>query len=266
MTDVITSAANPRIKRIKGLDLKKHRNESGQFLAEGVKIVLDALERGWKPAALVYAHDSAEDPLIAKAIQLARAQDAELLPVSDGALKKLSHRDNPQSLLGVFYQRWAGVEAIKMLKGLWVGLDRVRDPGNLGTIIRTVDAVGAKGVVLIGDCTDPYAQEAVRAAMGSTFAVKLARATEDEFMTWADLWDGQIVGTHLKATQDYRAIDWQDQCLILMGNEQAGLTPRLGTSCHDLVKIPMRGGADSLNLAVSTGIVLYQAGNALAGA
>jgi TrmH family RNA methyltransferase len=141
----------------------------------------------------------------------------------------------------------------------WVALQAVRDPGNLGTIVRTADAAGCGGVILVGDCCDPYSVEAVRATMGSIFAVPLFQASAPEFIAWRSKWPGSVVGTLLTATTDYRRADYRRPTLILMGNEQAGLPPELAAVCDVNVKIPMRGRADSLNLAVATGIMIYAA-------
>jgi TrmH family RNA methyltransferase len=145
----------------------------------------------------------------------------------------------------------------------WLALDRVRDPGNLGTIIRTADALGAKGVLLVGETTDPFALEAVRATMGSLFHMKLARANVDEFLSLAGQWKtsgGQVIGTHLKGAVDHRSIDYtKGPQLLLMGNEQQGLTDELADACSKLALISMGGAADSLNLAVATGIMLFEA-------
>lgn len=142
---------------------------------------------------------------------------------------------------------------------VYVALDRVRDPGNLGTIIRTADAAGAKGIILIGDTTDPFSLETVRATMGSLFAVPLARATEAEFLSWRKGFSGLIVGTHLKGAVDYRTIPYKGKpVILLMGNEQQGLPDTLASTCDKLARIPQEGRADSLNLAIATGVMLFE--------
>ena len=140
-----------------------------------------------------------------------------------------------------------------------VALHRVRDPGNLGTIIRTADSAGCGAVVLVGECCDPYSVEGVRATMGSIFAVPLVRATEDEFAAWRAGWTGSVVGTLLSATVTHSAATYAKPAIVLMGNEQQGLTPEMAALCDVNVKIPMRGRADSLNLSVATGIMIYAA-------
>jgi TrmH family RNA methyltransferase len=141
----------------------------------------------------------------------------------------------------------------------WVALQAVRDPGNLGAIIRTADGAGCGGVILVGDCCDPYSVEAVRATMGSIFAVPLTRLTTDAFKDWRRQWPGAVVGTLLSASVDFREAIYAPPTLLLMGNEQAGLPDDLAALCDVTVKIPMRGRADSLNLAVATGIMIYAA-------
>jgi TrmH family RNA methyltransferase len=163
-------------------------------------------------------------------------------------------------VLAVFDQTYLPLTGIRPESApCWVALEQVRDPGNLGTIIRTADAAGCGGVILIGDCVDPFSTEAVRATMGSIFAVSISRATVEDFLAWRATWPGAVVGTRLDATVDHRAAALTRPALILMGNEQAGLTDRLAAACDVNVKIPMRGRADSLNLSVATGIMIYAA-------
>ena len=169
-------------------------------------------------------------------------------------------RDNPQTVIAVFPQVFGDLDALEPdAATCWVALQAVRDPGNLGTIVRTADAAGCGGVILVGDCCDPYSVEAVRATMGSIFAVPLYQATVAAFIAWRARWTGAVVGTLLSATTDYRQADYRRPTLILMGNEQAGLPPELAAICDVAVKIPMRGRADSLNLSVATGIMIYAA-------
>ncbi len=183
-----------------------------------------------------------------------------MIEVTREILEKISRRDNPQMVIGVFPQVFTPLAQLKPeAAACWVALDRVRDPGNLGAVIRTADAAGCGGVILVGDCCDPYSVEAVRATMGSVFAVKLARAEVDEFLAWRTSWPGSVVGTLLSAATDYRKADYRRPVMVLMGNEQAGLPPDLAAACDVAVKIPMRGRADSLNLSVATGIMIYAA-------
>jgi RNA methyltransferase, TrmH family len=255
----ITSLANPLVKEIRGLALAKNRRASGLFVAEGLKLVADAVEAGWVIRMLVHAGKVADQPLVKRLAASAHARGGRVLAVNDAVLAKIARRDNPQTVIGVFEQRLTPIAAIKPSgDDLWVALENVRDPGNLGTILRTIDAVGARGAILVGDTVDPFSVEAVRATMGSIFNVALARARIDDFATLAARWPGAVVGTHLSGTTDYRRATYNSPALLVMGGEQAGLTPALAESCGVLVKIPMAGKADSLNLAVATGIMLFE--------
>ncbi len=259
----ITSTANPLIKQIRGLALKKNRDTSCTFLVEGLKLVSDAVEMGWTVKTLIHNRllgcdlKQRVDDLAAKI----HARDGDILMVSDKVLGSISKRDNPQMVMGVVEQRWHRLQDVKPVSsGLWLALDRVRDPGNLGTIIRTADAVGADGVLLVGAVTDVFAFETVRATMGSIFHIPVARASEDEFLNWRQSWPGIVIGTHLKGAVDHRTIDYSKKpVMILMGNEQQGLPDELAETCDHLALIVMDGAADSLNLAIATGIMLFEA-------
>jgi TrmH family RNA methyltransferase len=257
---VITSLTNPTVKAVRALHMRKAREESGRFLAEGLKIVAEAVELGHAPRILLYGAEADAHPLLRRARQATEAARGEAIEVSRDVLAKVSRRDNPQTVLAVFDQAFAALDGLTPSAApCWIALEAVRDPGNLGTIIRTADAAGCGGVILVGDCCDPYSVEAARATMGSIFAVKIARAGAAEFLAWRERWPGSVVGTLLTATVDFRAAAYRAPTLLLMGNEQAGLSPAMAAACDLTVKIPMRGRADSLNLAVATGIMIYAA-------
>jgi RNA methyltransferase, TrmH family len=260
MARAVTSLANPAVKAARALHMKKAREETGQFLAEGLKIVTEAVELDRAPRTLLFAAEAATHPLLRQAVAATEASHGEVIEVSREILEKISRRDNPQTVLAVFDQAFAPLAALQPTAApCWVALEAVRDPGNLGTIVRTADAADCGAVILVGDCCDPYSVEAVRATMGSIFAVPIARASVVEFLAWRRGWPGSVVGTLLTATTDFRAAAYAPPSLILMGNEQAGLTPELAAACDVSVKIPMRGRADSLNLAVAAGIMIYAA-------
>ena len=259
-TRAITSLQNERVKLIRSLDMRKARRETGLFVAEGASVLVTARDAGWTPRMLAFLAGSASSGVPAGLVQWAQAANAECLEVSEAVLAKLAAKDNPQTMLGVFEQRWAPEPAPNAVAddAVWVALEGVRDPGNLGTIIRTADAVGAGGVLLIGNCCDPYSHEAVRASMGSIFNVPLVRVGAEAFLAWAKTWRGDIVGTHLDAREDFRAPRYRLPALLVMGSEGPGLSPGIAAACSRLVKIPMAGRLDSLNLAVATALMLYE--------
>jgi TrmH family RNA methyltransferase len=259
-TRAITSLQNERVKLIRSLEMRKVRRETGLFVVEGASVLAMARDAGWTPRMLAFLAGSAQGGIHRELLDWALASGAECLEVSEAVLGKLAAKDNPQTMLAVFEQRWAGEPDAQRPgdDGLWVVLEGVRDPGNLGTIIRTADAVGAGGMALVGATVDPYSREAVRASMGSVFDVPLLRFTPERFLAWASAWRGDIVGTHLGAREDYRQVRYRAPTLLLMGSEGPGLSPALEALCTRLVKIPMAGRLDSLNLAVAAALVLYE--------
>ncbi|MBN9261507.1 MAG: RNA methyltransferase [Hyphomicrobium sp.] len=257
---VITSLTNDRVKLIRSLDMRKARRETGLFVAEGASVLMTARENGWRPQILAHGAEARESRAHRELIDWALREGTEGLEVSHAVLEKLAAKENPQNLMGVFEQRWAALPETKTLakSALWVALDEIRDPGNLGTIIRTVDAVGADGVILVGNCCDPYQREAVRATMGSLFAVPLVKVERAAFVDWAKTWPGDRIGTHLDATADFRDGGYKGPTLLLMGREGPGMSDEVAAVCNRLVKIPMAGRLDSLNLAVATALMLYE--------
>ena len=256
----VTSLANPLVKDIKALAQKKFRDQQNAFMAEGLKLVIDALDLGWQIKTLVFAKAGRGNAAVEKVAARTVAAGGTVLEVSEKVLVAITRRDNPQMVVGVFSQKFLALKDIRAQSDdVWVALDRVRDPGNLGTVIRTVDAVGAKGVILVGDTTDPFSVETVRATMGSIFAVPVAKATTEAFLAWRGGFSGLVAGTHLKGAVDYRSVDFsRGPMLLMMGNEQQGLPESLAASCDRLLRIPQAGRADSLNLAVATGIMLFE--------
>ncbi len=256
----VTSLTNPIVKDLRSLAIKKYRDQQGAFIAEGLKLVIDALDLGWTIKTLVYSKAGKGNSLVEQVAARTIAKGGDVLEVSEKVIAAITRRDNPQMVVGVFEQKVLSLSAIKPQgNDVYVALDRVRDPGNLGTIIRTADAVGAKGIILIGDTTDPFSLETVRATMGSVFAVPVTRATEAEFLTWRKGFSGLIVGTHLKGAVDYRTIAYGNKPVILvMGNEQQGLPDHLASACDKLARIPQEGRANSLNLAIATGVMLFE--------
>ncbi len=260
MSRVITSLTNDRVKLIRSLDMRKARRETGLFVAESASVLMTARENGWRPQILVHGAEARDNRAQRDLIDWALREGTEGLEVSRAVLEKLAAKENPQNLMGVFEQRWSPLPEVTSLArpALWVALDEIRDPGNLGTIIRTVDAVGADGVILVGNCCDPYQREAVRATMGSLFAVPLVKAERAAFVDWARSWPGDRVGTHLDAASDYRNGRYDGPSLLIMGREGPGMSEEVAAVCNHLVKIPMAGKLDSLNLAVATALMLYE--------
>ncbi len=257
MPRAVTAFSNPLVKQARALRDKKHRRAEGRFLAEGLRILTEAREAGMLPERLFYS--DAGHPLLRRLIEETEAAGGEAIETSADILHKISGKDNPQAVLGVYRAFDTGLAGIdRAAAPLWIVAQALRDPGNLGTILRTGDAVGAGGLILIDDCADPFSVEAVRASMGALFTQKVAAARWEAFLPWLRAGPGQLVGTSLDAALDYQQPRYGTPAFILVGNEQAGLPPAYAAECDLLVKMPMLGKADSLNAAVATAVIAYE--------
>jgi TrmH family RNA methyltransferase len=254
----VTAFSNSTVKLLRSLRDKKARRSEGLFLAEGLRILTEARDSGQLPQIVAFSAEGARHPLAAEIIAATEAAGGDAIETSPDILSKMSGKDNPQMLLGAYRQAETALERIDRSKApLWIVAQALRDPGNIGTILRTGDAVGAGGLILIDDCADPFSVEAVRASMGALFTQDIATARWPEFVSWLRFAEGQLVGTSLKATHDYLEADYQRPCFLLIGNEQQGLPADYEAECDLLVKIPMAGRADSLNAAMAAAVMAF---------
>lgn len=259
MPKLVTSHSNELVKRIRSLRDKKGRRAEGLFLAEGLRVVTEAVEAGRTPRYVVHAAESADHPLVRRLVRTVEGGGGLAIETTRDILAKLAEKDNPQAVLGVF-EAWntdlAGLD--RSTADLWVVAQSLKDPGNLGTILRTCDAVGAGGVILLDQSCDPFSTEAVRASMGALFTRAVAQAEWPAFVEWLRAGPGQLVGTSLRTEVDYQRPRYAAPTFVLMGNEQSGLPEPYEEACDLLVKLPMRGRADSLNVAVACAVMLYE--------
>jgi RNA methyltransferase, TrmH family len=256
---LITSAANPLIKDLRALQEKKHRERAGVFLAEGMRVVLEAVDAGAVLKTLVFASQAADHAVVRRLINAAHAQNADIIETTPDILTKLTRKDNPQSVVGVFAAQDHSLDDLDpKTSPLWFALEGLKDPGNLGTILRLADAVGAGGVILLDQSCDPFSVEAVRASMGAVFLIPVARASGPAFFAWSQRHGMQVAAATLQDAQDFRAAAYQAPAVLLMGNEQSGLPPAYQQAADLRVKIPMHGKADSLNVALATAVIAYE--------
>lgn len=255
----ITAYSNPLVKHARSLREKRHRRESRQFLAEGLRILTEALESGRVPRLLFFAGQSGAHPLVRALVEAVEGGGGETVETTPDILSRLSGKDNPQSVVGVFDEFGPALDHLdRSASGIWLVAERLRDPGNLGTMLRTGDAVGAGGLVLVGECVDPFSVEAVRASMGALFTVPVVRTEWEPFVGWLRSGPGRLVGLSLDADRDYRAVRYDAPTFLLTGNEAQGMPDAYAAECDVLVKIPMLGKADSLNAAVATAVMTYE--------
>ncbi|MEQ7872596.1 RNA methyltransferase [Sphingomonas sp. ASV193] len=254
----ITGFSNDTVKRLRALRDKKARRAEGLFLAEGLRILAEARDVGRLPEIVAYAAGPGLHPLAAEIAAEAEAAGADVIETTVEILAKMSGKDNPQAILGAYRQPDTALSAIdRAVAPLWLVGERLRDPGNIGTMLRTGDAVAAGGLILIDDCADPFSVEAVRASMGAIFTQKVALASWDEFIAWLRAGPGQLVGTSLQTDHDYLDPSYAAPCFLLVGNESQGLPEAYEAQCDLLVKMPMLGRADSLNAAVAAAVMAF---------
>jgi TrmH family RNA methyltransferase len=255
----ISSTYNKQIKAIRGLQHRRERDRTGRYFVDGIHLVNEAIRHGAEIERLVVAPEllarHAGPPDLPHALPC--------LEVTGRVYETLAHRAalayGAQGVGAVIRQSWDELPDDGWHDDLcWVGLAAPHNPGNLGTVLRTCDAVGAAGVILIGPSTDPHDPAAIRASMGAIFSQRLVRTDLQELERWKRRSGVRIVGTACDAAQDYRAYRYNAPTVLLMGNEHSGLTADQTALCDALVRIPMVGACNSLNLGVATGVVLYE--------
>ncbi|HEX8732979.1 MAG TPA: RNA methyltransferase [Ktedonobacterales bacterium] len=259
---MIASRHNPAVRRIRAILHRRARDQTGLFLVEGIRLVAQALAVGAPIEELVIAPELLTSDFARQLVERSQADGLARLFVTPEVFMSLSAREHPQGLAAVVGQRWTSLAEIQPVRGAcWVALWEAQDPGNVGAILRTSDAVGAAGVMLLGASTDPHDPTAVRASMGAIFTQRLVRATFAEFTRWVGEYSCAVVGAASDAAIEYQSYRYTTPFALLMGSEQHGLTAEQRATCDAVVRIPMQGESDSLNLAVATSIILYEAFN-----
>jgi len=259
---LITSLSNPLIKQARALHQKKARLERGLFLVEGIHQVGAAVEAGWELDSILYAPDLLTSNF---ARDLVTRLGAKPQAVSVHVMESLADKDNPQGILAIVQSRQtrlaelkhsaaAGAQYIKCA----AALVSPQDPGNVGTILRTLDAVGADALFLLDGGVEPYHPTVVRSSMGTIFWKTIIQASFDEFVTWARAGSYQLIGTSAHGDVDYRTLVPLTPWILVLGNEQKGLSSAQTKACDVAISLPMKGRVSSLNLAVAAGVLLYQ--------
>ncbi|KPP88792.1 RNA methyltransferase [Erythrobacter sp. HL-111] len=262
----ITGFSNPTVKHLRSLRDRKHRRRAGEFLVEGLRLLEDARSSGRVPRLLVMAEEREPHELLARLEREVEAAGGEIVTTTPDILSKITGKANPQGVAGVFAEWDTRLDRLeRSVAPIWLVAQELRDPGNLGTMLRTGDAVGAGGLILVGDCADPFSAEAVRASMGAVFTQQVARASWEEFIGWLRAGEGQLVAASLREAVPYRGADYRSPCFLLVGNESRGLPEDYEAECDLRVTMPMRGRADSLNAAVAGAVLAYEALAALEG-
>jgi TrmH family RNA methyltransferase len=256
----LSSRSNPKIKQIRALlQQRKVRRATGLFVAEGIRHVGEAVEAGAALEYVCYAPELLSSEFASGLIQELPARGVPCLAVTADLFADLAEKDNPPGILAVVRQPNLTLEQLQPATAPWlVALVAPQDPGNIGTILRTIDAVGASGLLLLDQSADPYHPSAVRASMGTIFWLPVLQAKYTEFAAWAPRHGYTIYGTSAHASRDYQSIEYYaSPRILLMGSERQGLTVEQAAICHELLSLPMKGHTTSLNLAVATGVMMY---------
>ncbi len=257
--ELITSPNNSKIKQIRALRQRKARQASRLFLVEGIRQVGEAVQSGAGIQAICYAPELLESEFALRLIDSQSKAGVPCYPTNKQVFNSLADKENPQGILAVVRQPGFGLSDLNPESFPWgVALVSPQDPGNLGAILRTIDAVGASGLLLLENSVDVYHPSAVRASMGTMFWHPVVSADFSEFLQWTRQHTYHIYGSSVHAALDFNRVEtYQFPRILLLGSEREGLTEEQKTTCDFLVRIPMSGRATSLNLAVAAGILLY---------
>lgn len=235
------------------------RDKFGLFLSEGIRNLMTAGETQKEILAIVVCPQLLTNGAARLLIKKHQKKGAKVISTSQEEFQKLSMLDNPRGIALVTRQLWTTLPSIKSLRsGLWLCLETVQSPGNLGSTIRTCQAVGAQGIIFLGPEVDPFDPRVVRPTMGAIFHQKLVRTHIGNFKKWKNRCGVDVVGTSSHVRQDFRSHRYDGPTVLMMGNERKGLSEDQRQLCDRFVRIPMRGGIDSLNLAVASSVLLYE--------
>lgn len=255
--DILTSTSNPFIKQVRSLRQKKARAESGTFLVEGIHHVGEAIEAGWEIESVVYAPDLLTSEFANDLLDHAKQLHLRLQPVSASVMESLADKENPQGILAVVRQKIFSFDDVKSFSR-YVALVSPQDPGNVGTILRTMDAVSAEALFVLEGGVEVFHPTVIRASMGTIFWKPIVQVSFVDFVQWARDKKIQLIGTSAKATADYQNFTPQTPWVLVLGNEQKGLSPDQTAACDVTLSLPMRGRVSSLNLSVAAGVLLYR--------
>lgn len=235
------------------------RDQAGLTIAEGARSLFRARDQGFSIVGLVVSRKLLGGAAIRRAVDSLGA-NVPVLRLPPTEYRALSLLPEPPGVLAIVEQRWRGLPSVAPRKPrLWLAVEALRSGGNLGSMLRTAEAAGAAGVVCIGDDVDPFDPRVVRASMGSVFGIRHVRASWSELSRFRRDCGAKVVGAAPGASRDYRRADLSGTAVVLVGSERHGLSEAARGLCDQLVRIPMAGATDSLNVSVATGLLLYEA-------
>lgn len=256
-TVVIESSQNRYVKHLRALATAKGRREHGEFLVEGVRALEEALEAGTRLSFVVYCPELGGE----RARQLAQRleQRHRVLQVTERVYRSFSQVQAPEGVAAAVGIPRVSLDDLPADASLVLAAVDLRDPGNMGTLVRLADAVGADAFIAVGSCVDLYEPKVVRATVGSVFHLPLVQdVTADQALAWAQAQKIATVATTLRGGEAWASVRYPPRVLVLLGGEAEGLGEELVQRADLRVFIPMPGRAESLNVAVAGGIVAYE--------
>ncbi len=262
--EIISNRSNPKIKELRLLKQSKIRRQTGLCLVEGIWHFIEAVE-AWRRggyATLVsvfYSPQLLTSELARKIIDEVQQQGVNCYPITAELFSSVAEKEHPQGVIAVVRPKTILLEDLNANQQDWlVGLVEPQDPGNVGSILRTMDAVGAKGLLLIDGGVEAFHPEVIRASMGAVFWIPVVRTAFQELINWAAMNNYWIYGSSSHGRKEIKSmITYQKPCILLLGSERQGLSQPQRSACHELIYLPMQGRISSLNLAVAAGVMLY---------
>ncbi len=254
----LTSRQNPKIKQARALRQRKQRQASGLFIVEGIRHVGAAVEGGAELDYLLYSPEMLTSEYAWQLIEQLESDNIPCYATLPDIFKSLAEKEHPQGILAVVRQALTPLDSLTPADFPWgVALVSPQDPGNLGTILRTIDAAGASGLIVLDGGVDIFHPTVVRASMGTLFSLPVVAATFEQFTAWAQEHSYHLYGSSAQGTHSHTSANYQSPAILLLGSERAGLTDAQQQACDTIISLPMHGQASSLNLSVAAGILIY---------
>lgn len=250
----ITSLTNPLVKQARALRQKKARTDTGLFLVEGIHHVGELFAAGWAVDVVLYAPELLTSEF---ARDLVSRITPAPQPVSAQVMESLTEKENPQGIIAIVHQRSMPISSLHSPR-FCAALVAPQDPGNVGTILRTLDAVGAEALFLLDGGVELFHPTMIRSSMGTIFWKPIIQSSFGEFVTWARSRHYALIGTSAHGDVEYQTFIPEIPWVLVFGNEQKGLSVEQIRACDLTVSLPMKGRVSSLNLAVAAGVLLYQ--------
>jgi TrmH family RNA methyltransferase len=256
---LLSHARDPRLLTLRSLQTPQGRSRTGLYIIEGIRHLARAVEQNAPIESVFLDAAVLSNPFGQKLARRLRKRGVVGVRLSNQLYRELTLASEPQGIGAVVRQQWIPLANVRVGRdSFWLAVESIESPGNLGTIIRTAEAAGVSGILMLDSESDPYDPAAVRASMGSLFSQKLTRCAPREFADWAKSCGVMVVGSSPTGLLDYKALRCRWPAALLIGSEKRGLSGHLAETADFVVRIPMRGGCDSINVSIAAGVLLFE--------